>query len=237
MEKVKAYDLPIRAFHWIFALLFITSFSIGNFVDDESTLYGFHMISGMVMAFMVTLRIIWGYTGTTYARFSSFLLKPHDLINYFKSIRKGEHPRELGHNPASSYAAVGMFIFTYALVSTGLLMVNGIEKKTFKEIHEIFGMLFLVTVLVHIVGVIFHQIRNHDGIPFSMITGKKNPVEGKTPIGSNSPLILVLYLMLTIGFSSYLLVNYNADQGMLHAFGKSLQLGENEHEQHHEGHN
>lgn len=83
MAKVKAYDLPTRVFHWIFALLFITSYSIVNFVDDESAIYAYHMISGMVIAFMATLRILWGFSGTTYARFSSFMLKPNDLINYF----------------------------------------------------------------------------------------------------------------------------------------------------------
>lgn len=140
----------------------------------------------------------------------------------------------MGHNPASSYAAIGMFIFSYALVSTGLLMVNGIEKKTFKEIHEIFATIFLATVVLHIAGVILHQIRHRDGMPFSMLTGKKNPVQGQAPIESNAPIILVLFLILTFGFFGYLLTNYDADQGSLSIFGKSLQLGEHEHDEHHE---
>lgn len=186
------------------------------------------------MAFMIVLRIIWGFTGTAYARFSSFMLKPSELINYFKSIFGGKNPRELGHNPASSFAAIGMFLFNFVLLGTGLLMLNGIAKHTFKEVHEVFATLFLVTVIIHIAGVIFHQIRNRDGIPFSMITGRKEPVEGQAPIESNAPIALVVYLVLTFGFSGYLLGNYNSQEGKLQVFGKSLQLKHEEHGEHHE---
>jgi cytochrome b len=98
MSKVKVYDLPTRAFHLLFAVLFVTSFFIGKFIDDDSALYAYHMLSGLTMVFMVILRIVWGIIGSKYAKFSSFKLNPKDLAWYFQSILSGKSKRELGHN-------------------------------------------------------------------------------------------------------------------------------------------
>lgn len=230
MQKTKAYDLPTRAFHLLFGILFITSFSIGKFVDDDSWLYAYHMLSGLVMAFMVILRIIWGFTGTQYARFSSFKLSPKELVDYFLSVIKGKTKREIGHNPASSYAAVGMFVLTFALVTSGLLMVNGIFKELVEEVHELFAFGFLLLVLSHIAGVVLHQFRHRDGMIFSMFTGLKTEVENQSGIKSNAPIAFVLFLILIVSFAGNLLANFNVDAGTLTVFGKTLQLGEKENE-------
>ena len=109
MQKVKVYDLPTRVFHLFFGVLFATSFLIGKFIDDESAIYAYHMLSGLMMVFMVILRIIWGIIGSKYAKFSSFKLNPKDLVKYFKNVLSGKTKRELGHNPASSFAAMPSF--------------------------------------------------------------------------------------------------------------------------------
>ena len=230
MQKVSVYDLPTRAFHLLFGVLFVTSFFIGKFIDDDSSLYAYHMLSGLTMAFMVILRIIWGIVGTKYARFSSFKLSPKDLIAYFQNILSGKTKRELGHNPASSYAAIVLFLLTFAIVGTGLLMVNGVAKEFFEEIHELFTLAFLLTVIFHIAGVVFHQLRHQDGMIFSMFNGKKEAVKGQLESYRNSPIVLVIFLLLVIGFSGNLLKNFDSQTGSLNLFGKQLQLGEHENE-------
>ena len=42
--KSKAYDLPLRIFHWVFAALFMSSFTIGKFLDDDSAIYAYHAL-------------------------------------------------------------------------------------------------------------------------------------------------------------------------------------------------
>ena len=58
MENVKAYDLPVRIFHWVFALLFVLYFSIGSLIEDDSTIFAYHMLSGILMVTIVLLRIV-----------------------------------------------------------------------------------------------------------------------------------------------------------------------------------
>ena len=67
MRQHLVYDLPTRIFHWFFAGLFMMAFIIANTVDDESYVFSFHMIAGLTMTFLVLLRLIWGFVGSSAA--------------------------------------------------------------------------------------------------------------------------------------------------------------------------
>ncbi len=230
MDKTLVYDLPTRAFHWVFAALFVLSFTIGKVVDDDSSLYAYHMISGILMSALVVLRVAWGAMGTKYARFIHFNLSPIELKKYFLGILKNDSKRELGHNPASSFAAILMFILTFCLLGTGLLMVTGTFKEFFEEVHELLAHGFLLIVLLHITGVILHQLRHNDGMISSMLDGQKESIEGEEGIKSRSPIALVTFLISIFYFSATLIKSFDQEKGTLILFGYSLQLGEKENE-------
>lgn len=224
MSKVIVYDLPTRAFHLMFGTLFIISFLIGKFVDDDSMLYAYHMLSGMLMLFLVVLRVIWGVVGSKYARFSSFNFCLKDLKQYFQNVLKGSTKRELGHNPASSYASIIMFALVIFLVLTGILMVTGIAKEIFEEIHELFGMSFLLIVILHILGLMLHELRHQDGMIFSMFNGTKDSIEGQNGISKNHFLVLILFLVISFSFTFGLIKNFNTENGTFSIGKKSFQL-------------
>lgn len=227
-KKIQAYDLPTRIFHWAFAGLFIIAFAIAKIMDDDSSLYSYHMLAGIFMSFLVFLRIIWGLLGSRYARFSSFRLSPTELINYFKSILSSKSKRYLGHNPASSYAAIIMFIFTIGLAVTGILMSKGINKHFFEEVHELCANGFMVMVIFHVVGVLYHQVKHQDGMIFSMLNGKKEEVEHSGPIETNHNIVSIILITLMISFAISLKNNYNPNTSVLNIFGTQLKLGEGE---------
>ena len=210
MKTSKAYDLPLRIFHWAFALLFVFSFSVGKFVDDDSWLYAYHMLSGMTMVFMVLLRIGWGFWGSWTSRFSSFQLAPKKLIEYFTSMFSSKTTRHLGHNPASSWAALVMFGLTLLIGTTGGLMIFGFDKHFFKEVHEILAMGFAILVVGHIAGVLFHQMKHKDGMMFSMATGNKAGVSGEDEISSDHKGVAVVFVAAVLVFGSYLLTNFDS---------------------------
>jgi len=229
MNKVKVYDLPTRMFHWLFAGLFVFAFAIAKIIDDDSPSYSYHMLAGIFMLFLVVLRAFWGVVGGHYAKFSSFKLSPSDLVQYFASLLSSKGKRYLGHNPASSFAAIGMFIFTIALAVTGILMSKGINKDFFEEVHEICASGFVITVIIHIIGVIFHQTQHKDGIIYSMINGSKSGAENLQGITSNHNLVATIFLGLVISFAIYLSQNYDSNTQNLDLFGTQIKLGENDH--------
>lgn len=229
MNKKKVYDLPTRIFHWLFAGLFLSAFFIAKVIDDDSSLYSYHMLAGFFMVFLVVLRLGWGLIGSKYARFSSFKLAPSELLQYFSSVIGTKSKRYFGHNPASSYASLGMFCFTFGLALTGILMSKGIGKDFFEEVHELFAAGFIITVILHIVGVALHHLKHKDGLPFSMMNGVKDDVEGEPEIDSNHPIVAFVFVGLIIIFGLYLNQNYDSNTQVLNLFGAQVELGEDDH--------
>lgn len=228
MKKILIYDLPTRIFHWLFAGIFVSSFLIAKLVDDESTLYPYHMILGLILASAVILRILWGIFGSTYARFSSFDLSPSNLISYIKNVPAKNRLNILGHNPASSIAAILMMLFSLGLAFTGYQMATDNNKDFYEDIHELLANLFLFVAIAHVIGIVLHTVKFKDPIGLSMIHGKKITDDKTAGITNGHPFVAFIFVLLIGGVSFNLLKNYNPNTGVLTLMGKSLALGESE---------
>lgn len=226
MELIKVYDWPTRLFHWSFAVLFLSSFVIANTIDDDSRAFTYHMLLGFVLVGAVALRIIWGFVGSKYARFSSFALKPTELLNYFKHLLLGKKERRLGHNPASAWAAIIMMGLAIGLGVTGYLMVASNNKEFFEDIHELFANAFIIVVIAHVLGVILHSLRFRDKIALSMIHGRKKSISGETGIQKSHGAMGIVYIMALGMLVFYLSNNYDSHTQSLKIFGNTLYLGE-----------
>lgn len=228
MNKVRVYDLPTRIFHWIFAVLFLAAFGITKIVDDESALFTFHMLIGIMLFAVVIWRIAWGIVGSKYARFSSFRLNPKDLLIYFRDFFTTKTKRDLGHNPASSWAAIIMFTLALGLGITGYMMAQGIGKDFYEDIHELMANAFIIVVVFHVVGILLHTFRHRDNIGLSMINGKKNASNNELGIVKSHRFAALIFVVFVGLFAFLLSKNYNSRNQTLNFFGAVLQLGEAE---------
>ena len=70
---VKVWDLPVRLFHWILVLLLVFQYASGKIGGG---LMAWHVYSGYGVLVLVVFRILWGFAGSTHARFASFLKGP-----------------------------------------------------------------------------------------------------------------------------------------------------------------
>ncbi len=231
MRQVLVYDSPTRLFHWLFAGFFVAAFAISNLVDDESARFSLHMLAGMGMVFVVVLRLLWSFVGTRHARLTDLALNPVQLFAYFKGMFTGEGGRRwIGHNPASSWAAVAMVGLALGLGTTGYLMATGGENDSIKEVHELMANAFLVVALLHIAGVVAHVLRHRDHLQASMVTGRKQALTGDQEAVRSVPVAGLAFVALTGLFMAYLLQHYDAQARTLDLFGTTLQLGESESE-------
>ncbi len=229
MRSTLVYDIPTRLFHWLFSGLFLLSFSIAKTVDDESLVFSYHMLSGLLLGGLVLWRLIWGVIGSPHARFSGFSLNPLHLKDYFLGIASGSKKRWLGHNPASSWAAITMFSLAFGLAGTGYLMSTG-NKEAFEDIHEFMANAFIVITVLHIAGVVIHSMRHRDAIALSMIDGKKESSEPATAIPSSRGLAAIVLIALVMSSGLYLFKNFDTQTRTLSLLGQTLQLGEVENE-------
>ncbi len=210
-------------------------------VDDESALFSYHMIAGIVLCFLVAFRVLWGAFGTKYARFTGYSLHPRELAQYFKGILTGDRCKWTGHNPASSWAAIMMMIFGLGLGATGYLMTKGQGGEAVEEMHELLANGFLIVVLLHIAGIAFHTVRHRDGLWQSMFSGQKVDILSENSGVRPYNVIGILFFLGTIGLSGYLVQNFDSRSGDLIAFGTRFRLAEGEDDNHErgkgEGHN
>lgn len=233
-KDVKVYDAPLRALHWLFAISFLFAFGLAK-TFEHTAQFPFHMLWGMVLVFTTVIRIIWGVVGTKHGKFNSFTFAPSHLVEYMKNVfplSNTDTKEYEGHNPASSYAAIAMFVLALTLGATGSGMILGFGGEVFEEIHEVAVNLFVITAIAHILGVIIHQVKYKDKIYLTMINGvKKLAKKNVAPSASGTSIALVIVLMVA-SFAGYVFTSYDPASGNLTAFGQNLQLMEDEDEDH-----
>lgn len=232
MKTKRVYDYPTRVFHWLFALLFVIAFTIGTTVDDDSALFLFHMLAGLVLCALVLFRVIWGFVGTKHARFSGFALHPKDLLRYAKDILAGTSSKWPGHNPASSWAAILMMAFALGLGITGYLMANDQAGDYIEDLHELLANGFLTIVLLHIAGLALHSLRHQDGLWKSMFTGLKTELPEQIDHVPAYLGIGTILLLGTVGFSGHLVQNLDSNNRTVTILGTQFVLGEQEDGEH-----
>jgi cytochrome b len=113
-QFIKVWDIAVRVFHWslvgCFAIAFISA-------EDFRKL---HVVFGYSVLFLVLFRILYGFVGTKYARFSDFLYPPARITDYLKGLLAGRPKHYIGHNPAGGFMIFIMLLSLLALTLTGL---------------------------------------------------------------------------------------------------------------------
>jgi cytochrome b len=113
-QYIKVWDIAIRVFHWTlvgwYALAFIGSENIPKL----------HVFFGYSVLFLVLFRIVYGFVGTRYARFSDFLYQPAQIVDYLKGLLIGRPKHYIGHNPAGGFMIIILLLSLLSLTLTGL---------------------------------------------------------------------------------------------------------------------
>ena len=111
-RTIRIWDLPTRLFHWLLLLLVVASFVTG-WVGGN--LIEWHARAGIAITGLLAFRLVWGFVGSTYARFAHFVPGPGRLLTYVRGQWRG-----LGHNPLgalSVLALLAILIFQDFLVA------------------------------------------------------------------------------------------------------------------------
>lgn len=120
-NEVKVWDPLVRIFHWSLVATFIIAWLTA---DEESRL---HELAGYAVIGLVLVRIVWGFIGTRYARFSDFVYRPSTVVAYARDLLLGRSRRYPGHNPLGGVMILALLA---ALLATGVtgLALQGTEQ-------------------------------------------------------------------------------------------------------------
>jgi cytochrome b len=167
--KVLVWDLPVRAFHWLLVVAFI-----GAFVTAESERYRqLHVALGYTVLGLLLFRLVWAFTGSRYARLSSFAFGPKAVLAYLRSMLSGAPTRYIGHNPAGSWSIYVIVVSGFVTGVTGYALDSETGGRWTEVLHEGAANTMLAVVILHLIGVIASSILHRENLAKAMITGYK----------------------------------------------------------------
>jgi len=182
-SQIKVWDPLVIFFHWSLVSAFVIAYITE---DDFLTI---HSWAGYLILALLVIRIIWGFIGSHYARFSHFVYSRENIMQFLKDTLHFRAKRYLGHNPAGG-AMVILLIISLLITSVSGIFLLGAEENAgpiahwfvqaegfwgnaLEEVHEFFANFTLFLVLIHIAGVIVESLIHKENLVSSMLTGFK----------------------------------------------------------------
>ena len=141
------------------------------------------------MCVLILVRVVLGFIGCQYARFSSFTFSPTETISYIRTAFKGNPRHYLGHNPAGAIMVFALLILLIFISISGLATLavidfegpllflnNYLNDLTSYAIHHLHAWLIDIALLLiplHILGVVIGSLQHKENLVIAMFTGKK----------------------------------------------------------------
>ena len=168
-DMVKVWDPLVRVFHWSLVAGIAAAWLTADEWDRA------HELIGYAIAALIAVRLVWGFIGTEYARFSQFVKGPRETLAYLGRILRGRAERHIGHNPAGAAMIVALLTTISGTVLTGWMMTLdafwGVEWV--EDLHEALATFILVLVGFHVAGVVHASIAHRENLVRAMFTGWK----------------------------------------------------------------
>ena len=166
---IRVWDPFVRAFHWALALSFAVAWLSSEGME------GLHDAAGAVAGALVAARVVWGFAGPGYARFSQFVRSPATVVGYLRAIADRSERRFVGHNPAGGAMIVVLLVAMAATAATGWLLTTDAfwGSTAVQRAHSLLAHGVLLLVLLHLGGVALASLRHRENLVRAMVVGVK----------------------------------------------------------------
>ena len=199
--KQPVWDLPVRLVHWTLAgLIAFSWWSVHNHHTD------WHIWSGCAILTLLIFRLLWGFVGSSTARFSSFVRGPGAVRDYLRGRWSG-----IGHTPLGALSVLALFGAIAVQVSLGLIsededgiytgplsgLVSITTSDKARDIHELWFNVILGLVALHVAAIIFYRLRGRH-LTKPMITGRAMIHPGAQPMRPGKWWVALICLAVSI---------------------------------------
>jgi cytochrome b len=182
INLTRVWDLPTRIFHWALVFCVICLFVSGLRGGDAMS---WHFRFGYCVLTLLLFRIVWGFVGGTWSRFSSFIYSPKHVLKYLKGQREPMH--EVGHDPLGGLSVLAMLAFLLMQVATGLIsdddiaaagpltkfVANATVQLASSYHIKIGKVILLILVVTHVLAIVFYLIKKRENLIKPMLHGDK----------------------------------------------------------------
>ncbi len=122
------------------------------------------------------VRILWGFFGSQYARFTKFCSRPIQISDLFEKLGSRSRIKAFGpYNPAGGAMIIALMLCLTGIGITGWMM--GLDRYWGEEwvenYHSLLTDLSLAMIFLHLVGVAYSSFRHRENLVKLMVTGLK----------------------------------------------------------------
>jgi len=206
--KQLVWDLPVRLFHWLLAALIIFSWwTVHNHHTD------WHIWSGCAILTLLIFRILWGFVGSSTARFASFVRGPSAIADYWRGRWVG-----IGHNPLGAVSVLVLLAAVAIQVGLGLIaededgiylgplagLVSTDTSDKARDIHELWFDVILALIALHLLAILYYRLRGKK-LTVPMITGRADVAPGTSPMRPGKWWMALICLAIGIGITRWII--------------------------------
>ncbi|MGC8119856.1 cytochrome b/b6 domain-containing protein [Marinobacter sp. VGCF2001] len=183
MRTIRLWDLPTRCFHWLLVLAVVGSVAT---VKLGAGWMAWHERFGLAVVGLLVFRLVWGFVGSTYARFAQFVRGPRALMGYLSGQWQG-----VGHNPLGALSVLAMVALFGFQAASGLFanddiafngplypLVSSGWSDTLSSWHRLTEWGLYAVVGLHVAAVLFYTHVRKDNLIRPMINGRKQVRDG-----------------------------------------------------------
>jgi cytochrome b len=171
---IAIWDPLVRAGHWLLAAAVLTAWLTRKGGGR------WHEWAGYASLAVVGVRLIWGWCGTSNARFATFVRSPAETLRYARAVLTGQESRCLGHNPVGAWMIVALLANVALVGASGWLYTTdrfwGVEWV--EELHAALADILLWLVALHVAGVLYASLHHRENLIAAMWHGRKRALDG-----------------------------------------------------------
>ncbi|HCM47324.1 MAG TPA: cytochrome B [Colwellia sp.] len=215
-EKHLIWDLPLRIFHWSFAVTILASWYTA---EQGADLVEIHIKLGFFALFLIVFRLLWGLIGPKHSRFSQFVPSPKTLLSY---LRKSQSDKAIpGHNPLGAMMVILMILLISVQAVSGLFInddvfssgpyygsISNELEKVMRFLHHNTFDFMIAAIGLHLAAVAYYWRVKKQNLVLPMITGKKTAkqVDAVDAIPHSKIILACLVATFCVGFVYWLVV-------------------------------
>lgn len=172
-----------------------------------------HIWSGCAILTLLIFRILWGFVGSSTARFSSFVRGPKAVGDHWRGRWSG-----IGHNPLGALSVLALLAAVAIQVGLGLVsqdedgifmgplaqLVSTDTSDKARDIHSLWFNVILGLILLHLAAILFYRFRGKR-LTLPMITGRAAITPGMQPMQRGRWWVALICLGLAIGITRWVI--------------------------------